>query len=161
MIYTGIQILREDGDEEWEETRFIKFMRKKHFSFNTIAFLSIATTDVMFAFDSIPAVIGITKDTYVILTANFFALMGLRQLYFLVEKLMSKLAYLSLGLAIVLLFIGLKLNFEALHHYGIDRVAGIAVPEISLHASLLVIVLILIITTAASLIKKQKPHFPL
>jgi tellurite resistance protein TerC len=161
LIYTAIQIVRDDGDEEWEETRIMRFMHEKKFSINAIAFLSIATTDVMFAFDSIPAVIGITQNSYVILTANFFALMGLRQLYFLVEKLISKLAYLSLGLAVVLLFIGLKLNFEALHHYGHEKILGIRVPEISLQMSLLVIVAILGVTTIASLIKKQRPHFPL
>ena len=161
LIYTAVQILREDEEDEWEETRIMRFMRKKNFSINAIAFLSIATTDVMFAFDSIPAVIGITTNTYVILTANFFALMGLRQLYFLVEKLMSKLAYLSLGLAVVLLFIGLKLNFEALHHYGYEKILGITIPVITLQMSLLVIVSILGVTTVASLIKKQKPHFPL
>ncbi len=161
LIYTAIQILREDDDDEWEETRIMRFMRKKNFSLSAMAFLSIATTDVMFAFDSIPAVIGITTNTYVILTANFFALMGLRQLYFLVEKLMSKLAYLSLGLAVVLLFIGLKLNFEALHHYGYEKILGISIPVISLQVSLLVIISILSVTTIASLIKKQKPHFPL
>jgi len=161
LIYTAIQIVREDGEDEWEETKIMRFMREKKFSINAIAFLSIATTDVMFAFDSIPAVIGITTNTYVILTANFFALMGLRQLYFLVEKLMSKLAYLSLGLAVVLLFIGLKLNFEALHHYGYEEILGIKIPVISLQASLITIVAILGITTIASLIKKQKPRFPL
>ncbi len=161
LIYTAIQIVREDDEDEWEETRIMRFMREKKFSLNAIAFLSIATTDVMFAFDSIPAVIGITTNTYVILTANFFALMGLRQLYFLVEKLMSKLAYLSLGLAVVLLFIGLKLNFEAMHHYGYEKILGIKIPVISLQMSLLVIVSILGVTTIASLIKKQKPHFPL
>lgn len=161
LIYTAIQILREGDEDEWEETRIMRFMREKKYSLNAIAFLSIATTDVMFAFDSIPAVIGITTNTYVILTANFFALMGLRQLYFLVERLMSKLAYLSLGLAVVLLFIGLKLNFEALHHYGYEKIFGVTIPVITLQMSLIVIVSILGVTTIASLIKKQKPHFPL
>ena len=161
LIYTSIQIFREDGEEEWEEGRLLKYMTRKNFSLNTIALLTIATTDVMFAFDSIPAVIGITTDTYVILSANFFALMGLRQLYFLVEQLMTKLVYLSLGLGVILLFIGSKLTFEALHHYDITRVLGIPIPEITLEVSLLVIVLVLLVTTAASLIKKQKPHFPM
>jgi len=161
LIYTSIQIFREDGKEEWEEGRLLKFMTRKNFSLNTIALLTIATTDVMFAFDSIPAVIGITTDTYVILSANFFALMGLRQLYFLVEQLMTKLVYLSFGLGVILLFIGSKLTFEALLHYDITRVLGIPIPEITLEVSLLVIVLVLLVTTAASLLKKQKPHFPM
>jgi len=74
---------------------------------------------------------------------------------------MSKLAYLSLGLAVVLLFIGLKLNFEALHHYGYEKILGVSIPVISLQMSLLVIVSILGVTTIASLLKRQKPHFPL
>ena len=158
LIYTAIQIFREDGEDEWEEGRFLRYMREKKFSLDVIALFAIATTDVMFAFDSIPAVIGITKDTYVILTANFFALMGLRQLYFLAERLMTKIYYLGLGLGVILLFIGAKLIFEALLHYDIHEVAGITIPEISLGASLLVILLILIVTVGASLLRKQKPH---
>lgn len=161
LIYTAIQIFREDGEEEWQEGRLLKYMTRKKFSFNTIALLTIATTDVMFAFDSIPAIIGITKDTYVILSANFFALMGLRQLYFLVERLMNKLVYLSFGLGVILLFIGAKLTFEALHHYDVTEVLGLSVPDISLEMSLLVIVLVLLVTTGASLLKRQKPRFPM
>lgn len=161
LIYTAIQIFREDGEEEWQEGRLLKYMTRKKFSFNTIALLTIATTDVMFAFDSIPAIIGITKDTYVILSANFFALMGLRQLYFLVERLMNKLVYLSFGLGVILLFIGAKLTFEALHHYDVTEVLGLSVPDISLEMSLLVIVLVLLVTRSASLLKRQKPRFPM
>lgn len=161
LIYTAVEIFREDSKDEWEEGRLLKFMTRRNFSLNSIAFITIATTDVMFAFDSIPAVIGITTDTYVILCANFFALMGLRQLYFLVEKLMTKLVYLSLGLGVILLFIGFKLVFEALHHYEVNEVLGITIPQINLETSLLVILLVLIVTTGASLIKRQKPHFPL
>ena len=161
LIYTAVQIFREDGEEEWQEGRLLKYMTRKKFSFNTIALLTIATTDVMFAFDSIPAIIGITKDTYVILSANFFALMGLRQLYFLVERLMNKLVYLSFGLGVILLFIGAKLTFEALHHYDVTEVLGLSVPDISLEMSLLVIVLVLLVTTGASLLKRQKRRFPM
>jgi len=161
LIYTAIQIFREDGEEEWQEGRLLTYMTRKKFSFNAIALLTIATTDLMFAFDSIPAIIGITQDTYVILSANFFALMGLRQLYFLVERLMRKLVYLSFGIGAILLFIGAKLTFEALHHYSITEVLGLPVPEISLEVSLLVIVLVLLVTTGASLLKRQKPRFPM
>jgi tellurite resistance protein TerC len=161
LIYTAIQILREDSNDQWEETRIVKFLYSKKFSATSIALFSIATTDLMFASDSIPAVIGITKDTYVILTANFFALMGLRQLYFLVENLMSRIIYLSLGLGVVLIFIGVKLNFEAMHLYNIHKLFGIKVPVISVSASLTVIVVILFFTVVASLIRKQKPRFPL
>jgi tellurite resistance protein TerC len=158
LVYTAIQIFREDGEDEWEESRLLRYLKEKKFSLDVIALVAIATTDLMFAFDSIPAVIGITKDTYVILTANFFALMGLRQLYFLVEKLMTKVYYLGLGLGVILLFIGAKLIFEALLHYDIRKVAGIKIPEISLGQSLLTILLILIVTVGASLLRKQKPH---
>jgi tellurite resistance protein TerC len=161
LIYTAIQIFREDGEEEWQEGRLLTYMTRKKFSFNAIALLTIATTDLMFAFDSIPAIIGITQDTYVILSANFFALMGLRQLYFLVERLMRKLVYLSFGIGAILLFIGAKLTFEAFHHYSITEVLGLPVPEISLEVSLLVIVLVLLVTTGASLLKRQKPRFPM
>lgn len=155
LIYTAIQVLRKSGQEEWEETRIVRFLREKKFSLNAIAFLTIATTDVMFAFDSIPAVIGITQDVYVILVANFFALMGLRQLFFLVENLMSKLAYVSLGLASLLIFIGLKLTFEALHHYEHEKVLGVTVPKISMQLSLIVIMAIILITSIASAIQKR------
>ena len=161
LLYTAIQILREDKEDEWEQSKLITFLNKKNFPVIGIAFIAIAITDLMFAFDSIPAVIGITTNTYIILTSNFFALMGLRQLYFLVEKLMSKLIYISLGLALVLMFIGVKLIFEALIHYGHDQMLGVTIPMITLNQSLFTIVSILALTTIASLIRKQKPKFPL
>ena len=161
LLYTGIEILRESDEDEWEEGPLIRLMRKKNFSIPAIALMAIAVANLMFAFDSIPAIIGITHDMYVILCANFFALMGLRQLYFLVETLMHKLVYLSLGLAVILIFIGAKLFFEALHSYEIDHVLGVHVPEISLVMSLSVIILILAGTSVASLIRQQKSHTPI
>ena len=161
LIYTAIQVARDDGDEEWKENKLITFFKSKSLSVTSIAFISIALADIMFAFDSIPAIIGITTDTYVIITSNFFALMGLRQLYFLVEKLMVKLVYLSFGLAFILFFIGFKLIFEALISYDIHRVLSFYIPEITTKQSLLVIVLTLAVTTLFSLLKKQKPNYPL
>ena len=161
LIYTSIQIFREDPEDEWQEGKILKYLTRKQYSLNAIALVTIATTDLMFAFDSIPAVIGITKEPYIILCSNFFALMGLRQLYFLVEKLLKKLVYLSLGLAIILLFIGTKLIFEALHDYGITQLLGISIPVISLEVSLTFIVLVLLTITFASLLKRQKPRFPM
>ena len=161
LIYTAIQVARDDGDEEWKENKLITFFKSKSLSVTSIAFISIALADIMFAFDSIPAIIGITTDTYVIITSNFFALMGLRQLYFLVEKLMVKLVYLSFGLAFILFFIGFKLIFEALISYDIHRVLSFDIPEITTKQSLLVIVLTLAVTTLFSLLKKQKPNYPL
>jgi tellurite resistance protein TerC len=81
--------------------------------------------------------------------------MGLRQLFFLVENLMSKLAYVSLGLASLLIFIGLKLTFEALHHYEHEKVLGVTVPKISMQLSLIVIMAIILITSIASAIQKR------
>ena len=161
LVYTSIQIFREDPEDEWQDGKILKYLTRKQYSLNAIALVTIATTDLMFAFDSIPAVIGITKEPYIILCSNFFALMGLRQLYFLVEKLLKKLVYLSLGLAIILLFIGTKLIFEALHDYGITHLLGISIPVISLEVSLSIIVLVLLTITFASLIKRQKPRFPM
>ena len=161
LIFTSIQLLRDDPEDEWQEGRVLKYLTRRKYSLNSIALITISTTDLMFAFDSIPAVIGITKNSYIILCSNFFALMGLRQLYFLVEKLMNKLVYLTLGLATILLFIGTKLTFEALHDYDIKSIFGISVPVISLEVSLLVIVTVISVVTIASLLKKQKPNFPL
>ena len=88
--------------------------------------MAIAITNVLFAFDSIPAIFGLTKDFYVIITANLFAMMGLRQLYFLIGGLMKRLIYLTEGLAVILIFIGGKLILEAGHGQGWS------VPEISI-----------------------------
>jgi len=161
LIYTSIQIFREDPEDEWQDGKILRYLTRKQYSLSAMALVTIATTDLMFAFDSIPAVIGITKEPYIILCSNFFALMGLRQLFFLVEELLKKLVFLSLGLAMILLFIGVKLTFEALHNYGISKLLGISVPVISLEVSLFFIVLVLVVTTFASLLKVQKPRFPL
>ena len=109
LIYTAIQLIRESEEEEWEEGKFIAYVRSKGASIFTVACVAIAITNVLFAFDSIPASFGLTKDFYVIITANLFAMMGLRQLYFLIGGLMKRLIYLTEGLAIILIFIGVKL----------------------------------------------------
>nr|BFE88101.1 hypothetical protein GCM10020093_107020 [Planobispora longispora] len=84
-----------------------------------IVMVAIGTTDLLFALDSIPAIFGLTKEPYLVFTANAFALMGLRQLFFLIGGLLDRLVYLSKGLAVVLAFIGVKLVLEALHHDGV------------------------------------------
>ena len=89
-----------------------------------IVMVSIGTTDVLFALDSIPAIFGLTKEPYLVFTANAFALMGLRQLYFLIGGLLNRLVYLSYGLAIVLGFIGVKLILEALHTNEVPFING-------------------------------------
>ena len=102
-------------------------------------------TNLVFSLDSIPAIFGLTHSAYIVTTANIFALMGLRQLYFLLEGLLTRLVYLTKGLSFILAFIGIKMILEALHGSGFE------VPEVSLEVSLGVIVFTLIITAAASL----------
>ena len=156
LLYTAYKLIAEDSEEEYEEGPFIRFLHKKGASYFVIALSAIATTNVIFAFDSIPAIFGLTKDPYIVVTANIFALMGLRQLYFIIGGLMKKLIYLSEGLAIILGFIGLKLIFEASHFQGWDKFFGVPIPEISLALSLSVILGVLVMTTALSLIKGRK-----
>ncbi len=156
LLYTAYKLIAEDSEEEYEEGPFIKFLHKKGASNFVIALSAIATTNVIFAFDSIPAIFGLTKDPYIVVTANIFALMGLRQLYFIIGGLMKKLIYLSEGLAIILGFIGLKLIFEASHFQGWHKFFGVPIPEISLALSLSVILGVLVMTTALSLIKGRK-----
>ncbi|MFJ4626094.1 TerC family protein [Streptomyces sp. NPDC088847] len=110
-----------------------------------VVMLAIGSTDVLFALDSIPAIYGLTQDPYIVFTANAFALMGLRQLYFLIGGLLKKLVHLSYGLSIILGFIGVKLVLHALHE------SGVHVPEISIPFSLGFIVLVLAVTTFTSL----------
>jgi len=158
LIYTAYRLLREDSkeDETPEDSRIVKFMRSKGASSFTIALITLGVTDLVFALDSIPAIFGITKDPYIVVTANIFALMGLRQLYFLLQGLLSRLVFLSKGLSIILAFIGVKMFFEAFHGIGIDEIAGIKVPHVSIEFSLGVIVATLLITTVASLTATRK-----
>lgn len=119
-----------------------------------VALVAIGFVDLLFALDSIPAIYGITQEPYIVFTTNAFALLGLRQLYFLLDGLLDKLVYLSYGLSLILGFIGIKLLLHALHENNLPFINGgesIAVPEVPVEMSLLVIVGILIITTVASL----------
>jgi tellurite resistance protein TerC len=158
LIYTAYKLLREDGneEEEQEDSRIVKFMRSKGASSFTIALITLGVTDLVFALDSIPAIFGITKDPYIVVTAHIFALMGLRQLYFLLQGLLKRLVYLSKGLSIILAFIGVKMFFEAFHGVGIHEIAGIEVPHVSIEFSLGVIVSTLLITAVASLTATRK-----
>ena len=112
-----------------------------------IVLLAIGSTDLLFALDSIPAIFGITDEPYIVFTANAFALLGLRALFFLVKGLLDRLVYLSTGLALILAFIGVKLVLHWGH--GLDD----RVPEISTNLSLVVIAVVLTVTTIASLIR--------
>ncbi|MGV0374225.1 TerC family protein [Corynebacterium hadale] len=123
-----------------------------------VALLSIGFIDVMFAFDSIPAIFGITQESFLVFTANAFALLGLRQLYFLLNGLLDKLVYLPYGLAIILGFIGAKLLLHALHENNLPFInggEGLAVPEVGTVASLVVIVGVLVVTAVASMLKDR------
>lgn len=183
LIYTAIhQLFRsEEGDEE-SESKLTKFLSqriaytetydgvklrtnvngKKTFTPMLIVFITIALTDVMFAFDSIPAIFGITTDAFIVLTANIFALMGLRQLYFLLGGLIEKLRFLEYGISAILAFIGFKLMAHAMHVNELPFINGGKpiewAPEIETSTSLIVIVVCLVVSAGASLIvaKKQK-----
>ncbi|MEE1737382.1 TerC family protein [Streptomyces sp. BE147] len=174
LIYTAwklIQEARADEDEEdFEENRLLKsiehrfgvadryhgtklFIRsngKRVLTPLMVVMLAIGTTDVLFAVDSIPAIFGLTQDPYIVFTANAFALMGLRQLYFLIGGLMKKLVHLSYGLSVILGFIGVKLLLHALHE------SGVHVPEVTIPFSLGFICAVLVVTTITSLIANKK-----
>ncbi|WP_404382473.1 TerC family protein [Knoellia locipacati] len=180
LIYTAFKLATEgeSDDEEYEENRFMKWVEKtlpstKEWSGKLlvkenakrvvtplfIVVLALGTTDLLFALDSIPAIYGLTKEPYLVLTANLFALMGLRQLYFLLGGLLQKLVYLSLGLSVLLAFIGVKLILHALHENELPFLNGgehFDVPEIPIAVSLGAIVVILGVTTVASLWKSKR-----
>jgi len=125
-----------------------------------LVMIAIGFTDILFALDSIPAVYGLTKEPYIVFMANAFALLGLRQLYFLLSGLMERLKYLAIGLSIILGWIGVKLVIHALHKNELPFINGgeyvKTVPEISTELSLGVIVSTLAITTVVSLIATSK-----
>ncbi len=116
--------------------------------------VALGSTDLLFALDSIPAIYGLTQEPYLVFTANVFALMGLRQLYFLIGGLLKRLIYLSLGLSVILAFIGVKLVLHAMHEYHLADWAPWG-GEIPIWFSLLIIVGTLAVTTAASLMKSR------
>jgi tellurite resistance protein TerC len=174
LLYTGYRLaFRRDSDEEeeYKENAALRIVRRfvpvtdeyhgaKVFTriggrrFVTpmlVVMLAIGTTDILFALDSIPAIFGLTKEPFLVFSSNAFALMGLRQLYFLLGGLLNRLVYLDTGLAVILGFIGVKLILEALHGEGLTWA-----PEIGIVTSLVVIVTVLGITTAASLLKVRR-----
>ncbi|WEH12616.1 TerC family protein [Streptomyces sp. VNUA24] len=176
LIYTAWKLVedaRKGGhEEEYEENKLLKAVErrfgvadryhgtklwieengKRVMTPMLVVMLAIGSTDVLFALDSIPAIYGLTQDPYIVFTANAFALMGLRQLYFLIGGLLKKLVHLSYGLSIILGFIGVKLVLHALHE------SGVHVPEISIPFSLGFIVLVLAVTTATSLWASRRQH---
>ena len=112
--------------------------------------MSIGTVDVLFALDSIPAIFGVTEEAFIAFAANAFALLGLRALYFLVSGLLDRLVYLSTGLSLILLFIGVKLVLHYLHKQDDS------IPEVSIGLSLAVIVTILVVATIASVVTTRR-----
>ncbi|MDI3211008.1 TerC family protein [Arthrobacter sp. AL12] len=122
-----------------------------------LVMVAIGGTDILFALDSIPAIFGLTQNVFVVFTATAFSLMGLRQLYFLIDGLLDRLIYLAYGLAVILAFIGVKLVLHALHENNLPFINdGQPVPviEISTATSLTVIVGVLVLTVVASLLSK-------
>lgn len=171
LIVTAVQLFRHrDQDPSVEDNVVVAFARRRLpftesfaggrlvvreggrrvFTPLFLVLLSIGTVDVLFALDSIPAVFGVTEAPYIVFTVNAFALLGLRALYFLVSGLLDRLVYLSTGLSLILLFIGVKLVLHFLHKQD-D-----AIPEVSIALSLTVIVTILGVSTIASLVKARR-----
>ena len=177
LIFTAVNLAREGGEEEggYDEPRLVRWARRhvrvsedwngarltvrqngsRYFTPMFMVILTLGMTDLLFALDSIPAIYGLTKEPYLVLTANIFALMGLRQLYFLIGDLLKRLVYLSYGLAFLLLFIGVKLILHAMHENALPFINGGEpihwAPEIPIWVSLLVIIGTLVVTTVLSL----------
>ena len=159
LIYTAVHLFLESShekDEEEKESRLITYLSAKGMKPFTIALIALGATDILFALDSIPAIFGLTENVYVVVTANVFALMGLRQLYFLIGGLMQRLVYIGKGLSVILGFIGIKLLFHAFHAVDIHKIGGFKIPDISITQSLTVIVSCLAVATIASLIKTSR-----
>ena len=181
LIYTAISLVRHGNDDEsdykentvirWVKTHLpatdqyngvkltVKQQGKRLITPMAIVMVALGSTDILFALDSIPAIYGLTQEPYLVFTANVFALMGLRQLYFLLGGLLNRLVYLSLGLSVILAFIGVKLVLHALHENELPFINGgehVPVPEIPTLLSLGVIVVTLVVTAVASLRKARK-----
>ncbi|WP_229400104.1 TerC family protein [Micromonospora okii] len=182
LIYTAINLFRqgEPDEDDFSENLLIRWSRRalpisrdydgakmtthengrRLFTPMLIVMIAIGTTDLIFALDSIPAIFGITQEPYLVFTANVFALMGLRQLYFLLGGLLDRLIYLSIGLAVVLGFIGVKLVLEALADNHLPFLNGGEpvgwAPHIPIWLSLVVILGTLLVATIASLIKSSR-----
>ncbi|GAA4601747.1 hypothetical protein GCM10023195_04830 [Actinoallomurus liliacearum] len=176
LIWTAYGLVRGEPDEdEYEENILVRWIcrvvpttedyhehrmtvridGKRLMTPMLIVMVAIGSTDLLFALDSIPAIFGLTKESYLVFTANAFALMGLRQLYFLLRGLLDRLVYLSKGLAVILAFIGVKLVMEAMHTTWFE-----SVPEISTLTSLAVIGVTMLVTTVASLLKTERRAAP-
>lgn len=175
LIWTAWHVAKEDDPETETENRLITWVRRiipvteeyhehrltlrinevRHLTPLALVMVAIGSTDLLFALDSIPAILGLTSEGFLVLTANAFALMGLRQLFFLVQGLLDRLIYLSRGLALILAFIGVKLILHAVHELWWS-----GAPTISTATSLLVIVVVLITTAITSLVADRGRNKP-
>jgi tellurite resistance protein TerC len=179
LLWTAFKLAKQgsndDDQEEYEENRLVRFAEKRLPATSEwngtklftkehgkrlitpmfLVVLTLGTTDLLFALDSIPAIYGLTEDPYLVFTANVFALMGLRQLYFLIGGLLRRLIYLSYGLAILLGFIGVKLVLHAMHENELPFINGGEhvgwAPDIPIWLSLVIIVGTLAATAVISL----------
>jgi len=181
LVYTAVHLARqgENDDEDYKENAVIRFAKRRLKATDeyngvklsvvkngkrlvtpmAIVIIALGTTDLLFALDSIPAIYGLTQEPFLVFTANVFALMGLRQLYFLLGDLLRRLVYLSLGLSVVLAFIGVKLVLHAMHENELPFINGgehiERAPEIPIWVSLGFIVVTLGVTTILSLRKSR------
>ena len=182
LVYTAAKLLRDDSSDpsDYTDGRVVRWLRRRVPSTEAyhgahvivresgrrvatpmmIVIVALGTTDLLFALDSIPAIYGITREPYLVLTANIFALMGLRQLYFLIGGLLKRLVYLNVGLSVLLGFIGVKLILHALHENSLAFINGgepvTGAPDVPIWLSLIAIVVILGTTVVASLIKSRR-----
>ncbi|MDT3767601.1 TerC/Alx family metal homeostasis membrane protein [Gleimia hominis] len=184
LLYTAYTQVRDglqddEADAEYTEPKFVTLMRKvfpvtdgfvsdkllhRHAGRTYITplllvIVALGSADLMFAFDSIPAIFGLTREPFIVFAANAFALLGLRQLYFLIDGLLEKLVYLHFGLAAILAFIGVKLILHAMHENTFSFLnggKGFDVPEIGIPGSLGFIIVTLVVTVVASIWKSRK-----
>jgi len=180
-VWTAYKLAKEgaEDEDEYEENPLVKFA-ENHLPATSqwhgtklfvkaksrsvvpmfLVVLTLGTTDLLFALDSIPAIYGLTSDPYLVFTANIFALMGLRQLYFLIGGLLERLIYLSYGLSFLLGFIGVKLILHALHENTLPFINGghhvSWAPEIPIWLSLVIIIGTLVVTAALSLLGSRR-----
>ena len=177
LIWTAIHMLMPEKEDSDEANNFIirtvkKFVQtsdqydgdklfthidgKRVLTPMLLVMLAIGGTDILFAFDSIPAIYGVTENVYLVFTATAFSLMGLRQLYFLIDGFLDRLVYLKFGLTAILGFIGVKLIIHAMHENDVPFINGgepiHTIPEIGAYTSLYVILIILLLTIIGSLL---------
>jgi tellurite resistance protein TerC len=171
LIWTGVQLMRHRDEDPDPRDNFMVRIARKRFRFSNdyqgtklfikenglrvatpllLVMFAIGSTDLLFALDSIPATFGVTQEPYLVFTVNAFALLGLRALYFLLRGLLDKMIYLSLGLAVILIFIGIKLVLTYFHEINT------AIPKISTNMSLAFIAIVLIAVAIGSAIKVRR-----